>query len=525
MKKTLKIIVVAMMMLVGISCEDGLDINQDPSNPLDAPLTQILPAGQAGIAFRLSQVTGGISNAASVFSHQMVNFRVDQYALTGNSFTNDWTFLYANGLRDLESVIEKGTESEAWHYVGVAQVLKSFTFGAMVDVWGDVPYFEALKGSENFSPTYDNGQSVYTDLFLVLDAAIENLNKESTLSPAGDDVFYNGNISQWIRLANTIKLKLYLNVRLTSMYDANVVNQIIADGNFISSSADDFQFNYGTSQAPQNQNPAYQTNWAAASREMSISPFFYQRMQSLNDPRINYYWFNQLTSGSTAQNPTDFQDDTEDGLFVSFRFGAVGPNASFAQQNSQALLGLYPAGGLFNDQNGGTGGATSSSGNAPERFLTNYAVKFILAELALEEGATGDPRELFSEGIQAAFDKVNQVVGIVGAGDPTIAQADIDTYIADRLADYDAADDAGKLDLILQQKAIASFGWGIDSYNDIRRTGMPEIYDPNADGDVNTTSSRSFAVSYTYVDTQLSANPNAPSQRLPAIDKVFWDVN
>ena len=142
-----------MMMLVGISCEDGLDINQDPSNHLDAQLTQILPAGQAGIAFRLSQVTGGISNAASVFSHQMVNFRVDQYALTGNSFTNDWTFLYANGLRDLESVIEKGTESEAWHYVGVAQVLKSFTFGAMVDVWGDVPYFEALKGSENFSPS------------------------------------------------------------------------------------------------------------------------------------------------------------------------------------------------------------------------------------------------------------------------------------------------------------------------------------------------------------------------------------
>ncbi|MEP2774252.1 MAG: SusD/RagB family nutrient-binding outer membrane lipoprotein [Fulvivirga sp.] len=524
--KRIKIYILTFLIaLFGFSCEDGLDINQDPSNPLDAPLSQILPAGQASVAFRMSQITGGINNAASVFAHQMVNFRVDQYAMTGNSFTNDWVFLYSNGLRDLEAVIENGTEAEAWHYVGVAQILKSFAFGVMVDVWGDVPYFNALKGSGDFSPSYDGGQAVYADLLLVLDEAIANLERESSLSPAGDDVFYNGNLTQWIKLANSLKLKLYLNARLTSLYDQNAVNQIIADGDYITANTEDFQFNYGTGTAPQNQNPAYQTNWAAASREMSISPFFYQRMKSLNDPRMNYYWFNQITEGGTAQNPTDFQDDTPDGLFVSTRFGAVGPNANFAQQNSQTLLGLYPVGGLYNDGNGGTGGATSAPGNAPQRLLTNYAINFILAELVLEEGANGDDRQLFADGIQAAFDKVNEVVGVVGAGDPTISQADITAYINDRLAEYDAADNTGKLDLILQQKAIANFGWGIDSYNDIRRTGLPAIYDPNADGDVNTTSSRSYALSYTYVDTQLDANPNAPSQRLPASDNVFWDVN
>lgn len=525
MKNIFKNIFVVLIAGLVWGCDDAFDINTDPNNPTSAPLGQVLPSAQAAMAQGLGQNTGGLNNAALTFAHQVVNFRVDQYAVTGTTFSTDWTMVYARSLQDFQVVINRGTEEEAWHYVGIAQIQKSFVMSIMVDLFGDVPYSEALLGGENFSPNYDGGQAIYTDLFTVLDAAIANLAKTSTVSPGGDDVIYNGNLDAWRSFAKALKLKLYNNARMTSLYDATAVDALIADSDL--ATLQDFQWNFGTGNAPENRSLAFQTNWAAASREMAISPFFYQRMQTLADPRMNYYWYNQIASGGTAQNPTDFEDDTADGLFVSFRFGAIGPTSSFDQRQSQSIMGLYPAGGAYNAGGGsaGTADATDATGIAPERFFTNYALQFIMAELALEEGATGNAGDYFEAGIQAAFDKVNEVSGIVGGGAPGIDQATIDAYILARRTEYDAATQSGQLDMIMQQKAIASFGWGIDSYSDIRRTGFPTVYDPNTDGSSNTQSTRDFAVSYTYVDAELAANPNAPAQRLPAIDKVFWDVN
>jgi hypothetical protein len=521
-KKFSKLIMALLLLTLPVSCD--LDINDDPNNPVDAPLPLLLSSGQASFGFAFSQVTGGFNNAASVFAHQMVNFRVDQYLIDGNTFSNDWIQLYSRGLKDLDVVIEKGVAEEAFHYVGVAQILQSFAFGAMVDLWGDVPYFEAL--SDNFAPAYDDGRSIYEDLFVKLGEAKQNLNAVSSLSPSGDDIFYNGDLEKWERLANTLLLKLYLNVRLTDLYNQGAVEALVSEGMLFRNQFDDFQFNFGTGLAPENRNVAFQTNWASPSREMFISPFFYERMRDLSDPRIPYYWFNQIGPGGTAQNPTDYEDDSDQGLFVSTRFGAVGPNANFAQQNSQSLLGLYPAGGAYNNAVGGTGSGSSAPGNAPDRLLTYYALQFMLAELALETSTNvgGVARDFFEEGMVQAFNKVNEVVVVVG-GAPLLPQDQVDAYINLRLVQFDAADDRGKLALILEEKATASFGWAVDSYNDIRRTGLPEIYDPNADGDDNTQSERSFPVSFTYVLNELAANPNAPDQRIPAEDRVFWDIN
>jgi len=526
MKNIFKNIFVVLIAGLVWGCDDALDINTDPNNPTSAPLGQLLPSAQAAMATTFGQNTGGVNNAAMTFAHQVVNFRVDQYALTGTSFSNDWARIYASSLQDFEVIINEGTASESWHYVGIAQIQKAFIFGILVDLFGDVPYSEALLGGENFAPIYDGGQSVYADLFLVLDDAIANLAKTSTLSPSGDDVIYNGDLDAWRSLAKALKLKMYNNARMTSLYDGTAVNALIADADL--TALQDFQWNYGTGNAPENRSLAFQTNWAAASREVSISPFFYQRMQALADPRMNYYWYNQIGTGGAAQNPTDFADDTADGLFVSFRFGAIGPTSSFDQRQSQSVLGLYPAGGAYNTTGGagvGAAGGTDAAGTAPERFFTNYALQFVMAELALEEGATGNAGDYFEAGIQAAFDKVNEVAGIVGGGAPSISQATIDGYKTAQRTAFDGASQSQQLDFIMQQKAIASFGWGIDSYSDIRRTGFPAIYDPNGDGSSDTQSTRSFPVSYTYADAELASNPNAPAQRTVATDKVFWDVN
>ena len=93
------------------------------------------------------------------------------------------------------------------------------------------------------------------------------------------------------------------------------------------------------------------------------------------------------------------------------------------------------------------------------------------------------------------------------------------------LALYDAATPQGKLELILTEKWIGSFGASIDSYTDYRRTGFPIMFDPNTDNNPFTILNRAYPVSIPYFTDDLQINPNAGSQRDPGTDKVFWDID
>jgi hypothetical protein len=140
----------------------------------------------------------------------------------------------------------------------------------------------------------------------------------------------------------------------------------------------------------------------------------------------------------------------------------------------------------------------------------------------------GDARGLLEQAIQASFDKVNELVAnysVQGqAPPPEIVQEDIDGYIAAVLAEYDAGDADRKLEVIMTQKWIASFGYSVDQYNDYRRTGYPVLYDPNQDNLSFTNASLSFPTTLPYSNTEVELNPHVV-QKNPREVKVFWDVN
>ncbi|MDQ4139190.1 MAG: SusD/RagB family nutrient-binding outer membrane lipoprotein, partial [Bacteroidota bacterium] len=92
------------------------------------------------------------------------------------------------------------------------------------------------------------------------------------------------------------------------------------------------------------------------------------------------------------------------------------------------------------------------------------------------------------------------------------------------LSRFDTASD--KLEPILTEKYIASFGYGIDIYNDYRRTGYPKINDPQTDNDPQTIRSGPFPIRLPYYNSELATNPNAPKvQPNIATEKIFWDIN
>ena len=521
------------------SCGDFLDINTDPNNPLDARLDQVLPSIETSIFEAMGNGAGGMSDLTSQYVHHTVQ-RVNSnfYFFAGNEFsiTNAWPNLYAGALKDIEVMIEKATARNSYHYLGIAQTLKAYSFSMMVDMWGKAAYNDFGKGTANPFPSYDEGDEIYAKLLVLLNDATTNLEKDAAESPAGDDVVYQGNIDKWIRLSNSLKLKLYNQVRLTPMYDAAAVAAIIAEDNMIGSVTDGFKLLYGTSNNPENRHPLFNQDYVQNNANY-IDPYFYLIMtgnSSLDpgaynpindgvlDPRIPYYFYNQL-DGDAAQNPTT---SAKWGDFLSIWFASlnIDPNEGFDQGQSQTLVGLYPAGGAFDNGSGQTGGVGANQnpglgGAGYQRLYPYFAHLYTRAELALTEGAPGDPRVLFEAAIRASFDEVNQLA-------PTdITAAATNTYVAAILAKYDAANAAGKLEHIMTQKWIASFGFSIDAYTDYRRTGFPIMFDPNADNNAFTILNRAYPVSIPYNIDDLQINPNADAQRNPATDKVFWDVD
>jgi hypothetical protein len=526
-------------LLVLPGCNDWLDINEDPNFPVEVPLNQVLPTIQVDIAGAIGMTTGGLSHFTSLYTHQITERGTSQndYAFNGSDFgvSIPWALSYPRALTDIQKVIEEGTELEAWHYVGVAQILKAYIFSVLVDMYGDVPYFEANLGAEQPFPPYDDGEAVYNEVLALLDEGIANLAMESTLTPLNDDLFYGGGTSameNWRKFAKTLKLKLYNQARLVWDVSADV-NSLISEGDLIGP-GEDFEFQYGTNAAPDNRNPAYTQEYTPGAAFYYVSPYFYEIMtgqnsffpvegnpyQTIVDPRVPYYFYNQLEPGQDAENPTSYKD----GEFVSifaFSFN-IDPNEGFDQSSSKTVVGLYPIGGRYDD---GEGGIANFNGAAstPQRILTYFQRKYIEAELALVGETTGNARELFEEAMVASFDKVNEVASDAGA--PEMDQADVDDYIESVLARWDAGDMNVKMRQLMTQKWIASFGYAVDIYTDYRRTGFPLLHDGNTDNLSITSRTREYPLAYPWVTDNLEINPNAPAQKNVADFRVFWDAN
>ena len=105
-----------------------------------------------------------------------------------------------------------------------------------------------------------------------------------------------------------------------------------------------------------------------------------------------------------------------------------------------------------------------------------------------------------------------------------MADADIQEYVDAVLADYDADDEPGKLEHIMTQKWIASYGWGVDLFTDYRRTGFPVLHDGNTDNLSVTIRTREYPNSFPWPTANLQVNESAPDQKTITSEdaKPFW---
>ncbi|MGK7396719.1 MAG: SusD/RagB family nutrient-binding outer membrane lipoprotein [Candidatus Cyclobacteriaceae bacterium M3_2C_046] len=536
MKHLHRFLSILLILFLLMGCENYLDINEDPNNPTETSTALLLPSAEINLVTAVGMGTSGLSSYLSVYMHQTTRRAAfDAYNADGTDFAiqQAWSQFYSQGLQDIKELQQIAVQEGSPHYYGLGQILKAYAYSVMVDVWGDIPFSTANDFPGTLYPEVTDDETVYNEIFNMIETGIDSLNAENSFqSPGGEDLLYEGDLELWQKFANTLKLKLYNQIRLTTDVSAEV-QALLTEDNLISGPEEDFQLVYGTSVSPENRNPGFIADYPAPQRVFYVSVWFYQTLvgknnnilTGINDPRLPYYFFNQL-NGNEPENPEEYKD----GDFLSIYFGSTGPNQGGSQDNSQTVLGLYPYGGKYDDDTGGSVDQNSASGAVPQRILTYTDRLFIEAELALAGVTNANDSTLFHEAMLAAFDKLSEIVDLEnGTGVqsvPDLEEETISDYVNLIVAQYSQAGQERKLEMLMTQKWIASFGYSIDQYNDYRRTGYPVLYNPDTDNIPFTNSEGPFPMSLPYSQREIELNSNNIQQKNDLTQfKVFWDVN
>jgi hypothetical protein len=571
--KRSKYIFLGTLILLTACTKNFLDINKDPNYAAKTTENRLLTAAEQGLSYSLgftndNRGARGLTEILSVYMHQIcVRESQDQYGADGGdiNLTGSWTSMYSAGaaqvgsdvlgtLQNVESIISQGTANGNMVYVGIAKIMKAYAISQFVDAFADIPYSEANKFLTDGIryPKYDKGADIYPKLLALLDEGTANLSADAAnpLRPTGDDLYYGGDTDKWANFARTLKLKLYNQLRLIQNVSPQVV-ALEAENKMISKTSESFMFTYGRSSTPDDRNPGF-NEYFASQRTHYMSPWFYEILRGYNktiftgnqDPRLPYYFYNQLHYKDKATNRTDYRDSG----FVSIAFGSVSSNRDGAQDASLTMFGIYPVGGRFQADTG-TVDASMATGAAPFRMLTYADRLYIEAELMFAGVLPGDPRAKLQAAITESFQQVDFVVTLASKQQipDLIGSTAVADYIAKVMTEYDAGTPAKKLEIIMTQKWISSFGNSVDQYTDYRRTGYPILFDPNnpamapngrwqppLKGDPTIAGNQAsipvqlsvgYPLSLPWSSLDLNVNKNAPAQKKPASYPVFWDKN
>lgn len=547
----------AATLMVTPGCKKYLDVNQNLNSPTSVPLNTLLSSNQQriGSVFALGTTIG---NGLGVYTHQLMQYGgFNRYGITATGTDGSWNTLYSI-LTNLDVLIDQATGTEQYMYAGVGKVLKAYTASMMVDIWGDIPYSEYNKFKEGIrQPKFDDDKEIYGQLLALLDEAIVDIqNPAPQAKPGADDLVYKGNATRWVKAANTIKLKLYTQMRLVENVSSQVTALLADPANLINSQAESFLFPFGPFTSTDDRYPGY-SDYSAAQRGGQIpSHWMYEIMKGYNpdiysnneDPRIPYYFYKQKTASASPENCTDYRD----GGFITLIFGSQSPCVGGSNSNTYTLLGIYPIGGRYDEGLGqliSASGGTLNAGNAgtgaaPQRALTYADRLFLEAELINAGLAPGDERAVFSAALDAAFAQVDYVITNFikpTQSVPALATTTAATTYKDGVLDeFDAAGSSTeRLEHIMTQKWLSRFGNSADNYTDYRRTGFPKMFMPAPAGNVTSVSvpggtggigagvvpvsnGTAYPLSLPWPQDEINKNSNALAQKVLNTYKVFW---
>jgi hypothetical protein len=500
MIKEFKIIAWLMIGTLFFACtKDFEELNTNPNQPTSVEPEFLMTFAQKRLMDETwNQWAGGrMSLMLSQYWAQNEYTDESRYRFRLNVTDNLWTFLFASGLNNLNEVIkineatlESGVAgqraAQANNQIAVARILKAWTFHTATDIWGDIPYSEATKGTESSSPKLDRQEDVYAGILSELTAAVEQIDPSAPGFATGD-VIYSGNMGAWQKLGNSLKLRVALRMSDVKSAEASAaIQSVVNSGIHFTSNADNAHFRYLTG-AP-NQNRYYDDRFNAARRDFAVSNTLIDAMLDRNDPRIGEFADPAVTSGD----------------YVGMVYGLA---------DAQALA--TPTEDV--SQPAGAGNASKIlAPDAPAVIMEYSEVLFILAEAAQRGFIAGDAEDYYNQAITASMNRWGIMDG---------------TAIADYIAQSNVAYDAAEWNTSIGvQKWLSLYMQGFEGWAEWRRLDFGILQMPDAGPLLGT--GIPVRGPYPIREQQLnSANVSAAvsAQGLSSAEdlntRMWWDVN
>lgn len=471
-----KIIFIGLVFLTVMSCEDLTELNKDIKNPEEVPGGALFANATKDLFDFMTEPSVNVNNfrlwaqqwAQTTYADES-NYELVERNVNGAA----WNRLYAEVIRDLreaKTVINKDrflSDQGKSQQTAMAEVLEIFSFHILVDIFGDIPYSEAL--TDDVTPAYEDDAAIYSDLINRLNAAINILGGDSEMG--NYDLVYGGDADQWKKFANSLKLRMA--IRLAGVNPATaktLAEQAVASGVF-TSNEDNFALTYQG--ATPNTNPLWVSLVQSGRSDYVAASTLVNPMKALDDPRLPYYFRDMFA-----------------GQFVGGKYGDNNAYNTFS----------HP-------------GELQEDPTWPGIIMSYWEVAFLLAD-ASQRGFNvgGTTEEFYNEAIESS-------ILYWSGGD----QSASDDYLAEPGVAFTTA--AGTpFEKIALQKWISLYDQGFEAWSTIRFYDHPDL--PIAVQAGIPTPSR-----YTYPVTEYSLNEgNVAVARTnmggDALDgKVFWDVN
>jgi Starch-binding associating with outer membrane len=452
MKRFKIITVLFFSLLVSVSCDEGFEeLNQDPNNPIAVPSDLLIPGiVRAAQNESYSTFTGGDMGACWSQQFAKVQYNDEaRYIPRQSVISRVWNTFYSVVISDANSMYDIAVEEENNNMMGVALTLQAYGYSFLTDVYGAIPFTEAITADEgNILPAYDSQEAVYAGTLAMLDNAIALLGTGGSIDST-NDILYGGDANLWKKFASSLKFRMLMR--------ASGKMSISADLQALVNAGDLFQNNDEEAKlvylgADPSSNPLYESIVFGTRGEWKINSVVVDMLESSNDPRLAVY-AGLNDDGEYRGKPSGYTDIPND----DYNYANVSPLGDFY---------LRP--------------------ELPGFFMSYPQLKFLMAEAATKGLISGDASAFYFDAIIASLE-YNEI----GADDIT-------TFLGNTSSLSGTSSIA--LKQIAEQNYLALFSQGVESWNEWRRTGFPELT-PAFEADLNEIPSR-----YNYPTLESSLN-------------------
>jgi hypothetical protein len=417
--------------------QDFEEINTNNNAPVKVTSQLLLPDIQRDMINQVLGEAWGIGNI--VIQHTAKNQFVNEDRYLWGEINGIWNTTYSR-LRDIQNIIQLAEESGDNGTKAVAVIMRAWMYSLLTDTYGDVPYSEAIKAKKGvFYPKYDTQEAIYEGILADLREA--NTLLADTKGVVGGDIIYNGNLSKWRKLANSLRVRYLIRIS-NKKSPATELSQIFSNSSnnpVFESNADNAVYTFKA--ASPDQFPLFSAR-SGSFNEFRASKFMLDTLKTLRDPRMTIFFrATPKTEGTANPEFIGIPNGLDDVAALTY---AGGPD-------NQSRIGA-----LFYED-----AITSEGLKIAKGVIMTYAeLQFLWAEAAAKGWISGNPEDLYSKGITASFNFYNLSVPASYANLPEVKLT---------------GSQADNLKKIGFQKWISLFFQGMEAWYDWRRTKIPAL--------------------------------------------------